>query len=544
MEDKKPTGLANYKVWEPLLLAIMVILGMFAGQKMTQHEDGPSSLTRSEKEKSMAGDRIEELIKFVESRYVDDVDADALVQNAIEAVLSELDPHSSYLPPDQVIELDAKMRGNFEGIGVEFDQFDDTLVVIHVIEEGPAMRAGIRSGDKLLSANDSSLIGAMDDQKRLLKQLKGKKGSKVVLGIRRSGEKALLNIEVIRDVIPIYSIPAAFMIDDQNGYIKIDRFSSTTYKEFMDAVEGMVDQEGMKNLVIDVRENPGGYLQEAVNILSQLFEERNKLIVYTEGEHSKRTEYKTTGNQFFDIYKVTVLIDQGSASASEILAGAIQDHDRGIIIGTPSFGKGLVQEQYKLSNGGALRLTIARYFTPSGRLIQRPYDAKSDQDHMTYYLGNDSVKSVDSTQFFTSNGRIVYGEGGIKPDIEVENRLNWRDPSMMNLYTGMVRFAISYLEKTEADEGLDIEAFRSKLPSDEALLESYSTFLEKLPSEDQVDLAQLESDVDIAVLLRSSIMSYQFGHAQWYREMVKTDPLVMKAMEVLKSEMQYSEQLN
>ena len=443
-----------------------------------------------------------------------------------------------------MIELDAKMRGNFEGIGVEFDQFDDTLVVIHVIEEGPAMRAGIRSGDKLLSANDSSLIGAMDDQKRLLKQLKGKKGSKVVLGIRRSGEKALLNIEVIRDVIPIYSIPAAFMIDDQNGYIKIDRFSSTTYKEFMDAVEGMVDQEGMKNLVIDVRENPGGYLQEAVNILSQLFEERNKLIVYTEGEHSKRTEYKTTGNQFFDIYKVTVLIDQGSASASEIVAGAIQDHDRGIIIGTPSFGKGLVQEQYKLSNGGALRLTIARYFTPSGRLIQRPYDAKSDQDHMTYYLGNDSVKSVDSTQFFTSNGRIVYGEGGIKPDIEVENRLNWRDSSMMNLYTGMVRFAISYLEKTEADEGLDIEAFRSKLPSDEALLESYSTFLEKLPSEDQVDLAQLESDVDIAVLLRSSIMSYQFGHAQWYREMVKTDPLVMKAMEVLKSEMQYSEQLN
>jgi carboxyl-terminal processing protease len=203
-----------------------------------------------------------------------------------------------------------------------------------------------------------------------------------------------------------------------------------------------------------------------------------------------------------------------------------------------------VQEQYKLSNGGALRLTIARYFTPSGRLIQRPYDAESDQDHITYYLGNDSVKSLDSTQFFTSNGRIVYGEGGIKPDIEVENRLNWRDPSMVNLYTGMVRFAISYLEKTEAGEGLDVETFRSKLPSDEALLESYSTFLEKLPLENQVDLAQFENDVDIAVLLRSSIMSYQFGHAQWYREMVKIDPLVMKAMEVLKSEMQYSEQLN
>lgn len=544
MEDHKPTGLGKYKIWEPLLLAIMVVIGMFAGQKMTQQEKRPSSLTRSEKEKSMAGDRIEELIKFVESRYVDDVDADALVQNAIEAVLKELDPHSSYLPPDQVIELDAKMRGNFEGIGVEFDQFDDTLVVIHVIEEGPAMRAGIRSGDKLLSANDSTLIGAMDDQRRMLKHLKGKKGSKLVLGVLRSGEKELLNIEVTRDVIPIHSIPAAFMIDDQNGYVKIDRFSSTTYKEFMDAVEVMVDQEGMKNLVIDVRENPGGYLQEAVNILSQLFDERNKLIVFTEGEHSKRTEYKTTGNPFFDIHKVTVLIDQGSASASEIVAGAIQDHDRGIIIGTPSFGKGLVQEQYKLSNGGALRLTIARYFTPSGRLIQRPYDSKSDQDHATYYLGNDSVKSVDSTQFFTSNGRIVYGEGGIKPDIEVENRLNWRDPSMINLYSGMVRFAISYLEKTGSVEGLDIETFRSELPSDESLLESYKTFLEKLSVEDRVDLDQLKSEVDVAVLLRSSIMAYQFGHEQWYREMVNTDPLVMKAMEVLKSEMQYSEQLN
>lgn len=535
----------KYKVWEPLLLAIMVIIGMVAGQKMGSSDTKPGYLARIDHDQSLAGDRIEELIKFVETRYVDDVDAEALVEKAINSVLAELDPHSNYLGPDEVADLDAKMQGSFEGIGIEFDQFDDTLVIIHVIPDGPAMEAGLKPGDRLLMANDSSLIGAMSHQRALLNQLKGPKGSKVRLGILRGKESEIREFEVRRDVIPIHSVPAAFMIDGENGYIKIDRFSSTTYKEFMDALEGLVEGKGMKNLIIDVRQNPGGYLQEAVNILSQLFDERSKLIVYTQGEHSKRTEYKTTGNPFFPIDRVTVLIDEGSASASEIMAGAVQDHDRGIIIGTKSFGKGLVQEQYKLSNGGALRLTVARYYTPSGRLIQRPYDAARDTNYLAYYVGQDSIRDIDSTEFYTQNGRVVYGEGGIEPDILQNSLLDWRDPETSHLYKAMTRFALLFIDPDlKASDEEAIQRFRDKLPRADSLFKGFKAYLGQRPANEQIDLDRFGLSVGIGDLVIANIMSIQFGHTQWYREISHFDPVMTKAAEVLSSDQLYSEQLH
>ncbi len=522
----------------------MVVLGMIAGQKMASTHSKPGFLARIDKEQSLAGDRIEELVKFIETRYVDDVDSDALVEKAINAVLTELDPHSNYLPPEEVADLDAKMKGSFEGIGIEFDQFDDTLIIIHVIPDGPAMKAGLKSGDLLIAANDTSLIGAMDKEQAVLRKLKGEKGSVVNLTVLRNPGRQKLEFKVERDIIPIHSVPAAFMVEDRIGYIKIDRFSSTTYKEFMDALEELVEQEGMEDLIIDVRQNPGGYLQEAVNILSQLFEERNKLIVYTEGEHSKRTEYKTTGNPFFKVNKVTVLIDEGSASASEIVAGAIQDHDRGIIIGAQSFGKGLVQEQYKLSNGGALRLTVARYYTPSGRLIQRPYMTGSDTSYFNYHMDKSIAVSSDSTQFYTDNGRVVYGEGGIEPDIVEKNPIDWRDPEAGLLYRAMTRYALSFLEPGSMDSDSVIIAYRAKLPSDEKLVSGFSEFVLDGTEKERFDVEKFASRADLPGLLRAQILSFQFGAAHWYREMAKSDPVTMKAVEILKSEILYSEQLH
>lgn len=412
------------KVWQPLALSLMMAVGMLVGYKMNERPQS-SLISFSEGDAGAIG-QVEELIRFVENRYVDSVDRNVLVERAVESVLSELDPHSVYISPEQLSEVNDEMNGTFRGIGVEIFYIDDTVQIITAVPNGPADRAGIKPYDKLIMIDDSLVAGQSLVFADIRSMLRGDIGTKLKLEVV-SRDGATKKTTVLIDDISVSSVKDGVMVDETTGYIKIDRFGSNTYREFMDQFQILTEEEGMKNIIIDLRDNPGGYLPQATNILSQLFKEKGKLLVYTKGNSDRKAEYKSTGKTFFTIDKVAVLIDENSASGSEIIAGAIQDWDRGVIIGRRSFGKGLVQEQYPLSNGGALRLTVARYYTPSGRSIQRTYNDMgsyySDYEER-YYAGEffsaDSISLGDTTKYETMTlSRPVYGGGGITPDIFV-----------------------------------------------------------------------------------------------------------------------------
>ncbi len=420
MESKEKD---TYKIWQPLALSIMLALGMLFGYKMN-NQDQSSLISFVDDEALGAVGPVEELIRFIETRYVDSIDREILTDKAIEAVLADLDPHSVYITPDQIARVNNEMEGRFRGIGVEIFYLDDTVNIINAIPEGPASRAGIKSFDKLISINDSIVAGQGLKFSDIRKMLRGDIGDELELKLITSeNQEKIANILI--DDIPVSSVKGGVMVDEETGYIKVDRFGANTYREFMDYIQDLTENHGMKNVIIDLRDNPGGYLPQATNILSQLFKNKGNLMVYTQGNSDKKQEYNSTGKSFFRVDKISVLIDENSASGSEIMAGAIQDWDRGVIIGRRSFGKGLVQEQYDLNNGGALRLTVARYYTPSGRSIQRTYDDKenyySDYEERYYsgeFFSEDSIAEGGSKLYETMRlKRPVFGGGGITPDI-------------------------------------------------------------------------------------------------------------------------------
>ncbi|HEY3387321.1 MAG TPA: S41 family peptidase, partial [Saprospiraceae bacterium] len=344
----------KYKTWEPLLLSMMVVVGMIAGVKLAQSNTKSLKPETAITNTRYSGRQVEEIIRFLETRYVNDVETDALVEKAIQSILQGLDPHTHYFPPDQVTEIEERNGGQYVGIGVEVAFIRDSLIILYPRKDSPAEKAGLRPGDFILSVNGREIKNDTLEQKEILSLIKGIKGTKVNLVVKSIASKELRTVEVLREEIKVPSVVAAYMIDSSVAYIKIQRFTNSTYREFMDEWERLATKRHAEHLILDLRDNPGGYLKEAVNILSQIIEEEGKLLVYTEGEHQQRIEYKSTGKIFFPISNVTVLINEGSASASEIIAGCLQDQDRGLIIGSPSYGKGLVQEQYELSNGGTL----------------------------------------------------------------------------------------------------------------------------------------------------------------------------------------------
>ncbi len=413
------------KFWLPLAFAFVLILGILLGIKLQKEVPIVPTPEGEEQVETQPG-KLEELLRFIEARYVDKVDRDELIQKAIDNILQELDPHSTYIPSDQLQRINEQLDGNFEGIGIEFLIVSDTIIVIKPTKDGPSDKAGIIAGDKIVSVGDSSIVGQKLNETNIIDSLRGERGTKVKIGIVRENQSAIQYFEVTRDEIPINSVDAAYMLNQNTGYIKLNRFSATTHTEFLRNLERMIDEKGLKNVVIDVRDNPGGYLQEATSILNQFFKDKNKLLVYTEGRNVHRSDYETTGKSFFSIDNIAVLVDEGSASASEILAGAVQDYDRGIIVGRRTFGKGLVQEQYNLSDDSAIRLTVARYYTPSGRSIQKSYDdlVSYDDDLNTrlesgeLYSGK-QLTTADTTPYYTQDGRVVYGGGGIIPDVFV-----------------------------------------------------------------------------------------------------------------------------
>jgi carboxyl-terminal processing protease len=525
------------KVRLPLLLAATLAAGMFIGQQLP-HYDRHFSLTPRT---AVKGGPVEEIIRFVEARYVDSVNTENLRSSAIDHLLSLLDPHSNYISPEELKIVEEDMNGAFEGVGIEFIMLDDTLQVVAAISGGPAETAGILPADRIVSINDTVIAGVKIPNAQLYEKLRGPKGSKVKIGVKRGRETALRFFEVTRDLIPVKSVETAFMLDDQTGYFKIAHFNSTTYQEFMRHLNEMAEKRGLRNLLLDLRGNPGGYLEEATDLLSQIFPE-GKLLVYTKGRDGQRKDYKSRGRARFSINQVAVLIDEGSASASEIVAGAVQDWDRGWVVGRRSFGKGLVQEQYSLSNKGAVRLTVARYYTPSGRCIQREYARKEDYEHETERRRDNGeladgakIRQADSTQFYTGQGRIVYGGGGITPDVFVPI-----DTAHFSPYFNELRLLIPPFVSRWA-EAAPKQTLPKTFPefeqnfkiSDDMLQELASFQTQKQASGNAQNLATVREELKL--LLKARIAKVLFGDEAMYRTLYAEDPAVKKAAQLLKS---------
>lgn len=411
-------GNKKLQVWLPLLFSIVMILGMYFGYKLgnqrTANKGFFSSNTRSS---------LQEALDLIRLRYVDPVSVDSLEGRAIQEMMNELDPHSVYFPPVELEEANEDLAGNFEGIGVEFSMYNDTVNVAYVIPGGPSEKAGLLIGDKIMKVDDSLLAGKRYNVDQIKKKIRGKRGSTARLDILR-GDK-LQTIKVTRGTIPIPSLDASYMIDKSTGYIKLNKFTDKSYEEFMTAMETLKKQ-GLQNLIFDLRGNGGGFMNEAVDMVDE-FLDGDKLIVYTEGQHSKKREYRCKRPGLFETGKIVILVDELSASASEVLAGSLQDWCRATIVGRRSFGKGLVQEQYSLSDGSAIRLTVARYYTPLGRSIQRSYKKgkKIYMDEFMERFANGEVLTQDSAKLQTGKAYLtpcndtVYAGDGITPDIFV-----------------------------------------------------------------------------------------------------------------------------
>jgi carboxyl-terminal processing protease len=400
-----------------LILALVLIIGMLIGVKLVERT-GEGSLFVYPKTDKLSG-----VINFIQMEYVDSVSRDMLVEETIPAILKSLDPHSVYIPARDLQRVTEPLEGNFDGIGIQFNMLSDTVVVIQTISGGPSERIGIAPGDRLVTIDDSLVAGVGMADSDIVGMLRGLRGTKVKVGVKRQGITGMMEFEITRDRIPLYSVDVSYMITDEIGYIKISQFSRTTFREYMEASEKL-NAMGMKKLILDLRGNGGGYMDQATSIADQ-FLEKGKLIVYTEGRNSPRKDVFATSNGINLNTELLILIDEWSASASEIIAGAVQDNDRGLVVGRRSFGKGLVQNQTMFSDGSALRLTVARYFTPTGRSIQKPYNSGSESyfnDLDQRFLHGefdtqDSIRFDDSLMFTTPGGNIVYGGGGIMPNV-------------------------------------------------------------------------------------------------------------------------------
>lgn len=404
----------------PIIMAICVVVGVLIGTFCANHFAGDRLQIINS-----GSSRLTNLLHVVDDQYVDAVNLDSLVDKSIPLILSELDPHSVYIPAAEAIQAADELKGSFSGIGVEFTLREDTVRIQRVIGNGPSERAGVLAGDKLVTVDGKSFVGKEITNEKVMHALKGPKGTKVKIGVMRFGSKSVKEFEIVRDDIFQPSVTAAYMLDEKTGYIKVRSFSENTYPEFIAAL-AMLSKERMGNLVVDLRENTGGLLG-ATAMMANEFLEKNQLIVYTEGRKSPREDLKADGRGAYKNIPLVVLINETSASASEIFAGAIQDNDRGTIIGRRSFGKGLVQQQMNFTDGSLLRLTVARYYTPSGRCIQKPYEPgqtlKYEEDLLERYQ-NGEFYSADSIRnkgkaFKTRLGRTVYDGGGITPDIFV-----------------------------------------------------------------------------------------------------------------------------
>ncbi len=446
MNEQRPNRFL-FSRW--IIYLVLLLVGIFLGQRIAMR---PHTLPlNAGRELS----KLELIVEQIQESYVDTVNVSQLIEETLPAFMEELDPHSVYISASDMAQANESIEGNFDGIGVTFNMSNDTVIVMSVIAGGPSERVGVIPGDRIITVDDSLVAGRKMEQNNVVKMLRGKRGTKVNLGIERAGETNLVHFTVTRDKIPVKSVDAAFMINATTGFIKISKFSKTTHAEFVEAIETLQTQ-GLKNLVLDLRDNSGGLLDQSFEVANEFLEQDN-LIVYTEGRSRPRHDFKATGRGRCKDVNLAVLIDERTASASEIVAGAIQDNDRGTIVGRRSFGKGLVQEPIMFSDNSGIRLTVARYYTPTGRSIQKPYEKNNKQayeNELYERYKHGEMNTSDSSKFSgeqykTPKGKIVYGGGGIMPDVFVP-----LDTMGMNKYYESVsrksfvyRFALQFTDQ-------------------------------------------------------------------------------------------------
>ena len=486
---------------------------------------------------------------LIDNFYTDSVDLDKVTEDAIVAALKELDPHSAYISKKDVEKANEQLVGSFEGIGVTFQLVRDTITVIGPTPGGPSEKVGIMAGDQFIKIDGEDAFGKKVDNEWVQKHLRGKKGTKVTVTVKRGNDPELMDFEIIRDKIPLNSINAYFMMNKNVGYIKLDRFAQESNKEFKAALANL-QAEGMKSLILDLRSNTGGYLNTAIEMVDE-FLRADKLIVYTEGLHSPRQEWKSTDKGVYTEGKLVVLIDEGSASASEILSGAVQDHDRGVIIGRRSFGKGLVQRPFNLPDGSQIRLTTARYHTPTGRCIQRPYENGVEEyykemtkrlEHGEYFHA-DSIHFPDSLRYKTDNGRVVYGGGGIMPDIFMPVDTSYNS----KLYTNLVRkgvfnkytvdYAMANRDKLH-EQYPKFSRYNDNFQVTEAMMEEVKAVAEK----EKVtwnDEEYLRSEKYIKLQIKALIARNVWEMQQYYEVTLTEDPVIGKAVEIISNDKLY-----
>ena len=523
--------MSKFKVYIPFIIGLAVAAGIFIGGNLDFGDTSDKLFTSNSKK-----DKLNRLIDYIDYEYVEDVNTDSIVDVTVNGILDNLDPHSVYIPKEKMKRSAENMKGNFVGIGINFYTFKDTITVIKTVENGPSAKAGIKGGDRILEANGKSLLGETNDS--LVETLRGKRYSEVKLKVYRKGEPKLLTFNVTRDVVPIKSVDAAYMLTEDLGYIKINRFAESTYKEFKKALKRL-KKEGANSLVLDLRENPGGFLEIAVNIVDEFLED-NKLIVYTKNKKGDIEKSYSTSKGDFESGELFVMIDENSASASEIIAGALQDNDKGTIVGRRSYGKGLVQREMQLGDGSAVRLTVSKYYTPTGRSIQRSY-ANGNTDYYDDYsyrmksgelIDESKIEVADSLKFTTPKGKVVYGGGGIIPDVFVP--LNRKMENETLSFLERKGFFNNFIfEEIEKDRNyyssISRQDFFDNYLVEDNMIKDFEEYLKIKTRSNIVFVAYRE---EVKHYLKATIAEQLYGFGAYHKILNKHDDMIDKVIQL------------
>ncbi len=528
----------NRNIIYALTGALLVSAGMFAGFQLQR-----TTPTEAKRARMSSGfSKIQEAISYVEQNYVKEADTDKMVEDAVKGMLEGLDPHTFYISAKEMKSMEEQMQGSFDGIGIEFNILEDTLYVVSALSGGPSEKVGIQGGDRIVEIDEDDVIGITNAE--VMEKLRGKRGTKVKVSIVRHGIDDVLDFVIVRDEIPLYSVDYSYMIDDEIGYLKVSRFASTTHKEFREHTRKLLDK-GMGKMVLDLRGNPGGYMQMAEYIADE-FLGAGKMVVYTDGrtDDSKSSYRASSQYDLFEDGALVVLLDYGSASASEIVAGAIQDWDRGLIVGVRSFGKGLVQTQHEFPDGSAMRLVISQYYTPSGRCIQKPFEMSSEEyeDEILERFENGEIYDAskidlpDSLKFKTNSGRTVYGGGGIVPDVFVP-RDTTTDSQYLSRLIGRAMFrtfSYHYLDNNPnfTDRYPDAEAFRNKFQVTSSLVKEFTDFAADNGVKYDEKGYQVSQN-DVQVYIKAFIGRRYFQDAGFYPVYHQSDNVLKRAIELL-----------
>lgn len=527
----EPYKNSKQQIYLPTVLAMGVSVGIIIGIFISRYNSPVKEIERASK-------KYGRILNIIEENYVDSVNTNALVETSIKKMLEELDPHTAYIPPRDRKFTQSQLEGAFEGIGIEYNIIKDTLYVITPVSGGPSEKSGIVSGDKIIRVDGKNIAGVGLEKEAVYDLLRGKKGTKVIVQIKRQRIKELIEFEITRDKIPSHSVDASYMIDKITGYIKVNRFAANTYEEFHDGLQSLLGK-GMEQLIIDLRDNSGGYMQTAIDMVDELVPQGN-LIVYTDGKESKyKVTHKAENDGLFENGNLIVLINENSASASEIVSGALQDNDRALIVGRRSFGKGLVQAPISLDDGSELRLTISRYYTPSGRCIQKSYngDINYKDEYLNRYKNGelfyaDSIKVIDSLKYKTENGRTVYGGGGIIPDDFIAKDTTGYTSYLGKLYGASIirEYVLNYVSAHKEEiETMGFDKFKTNFKVSESMINEIVSLAELSDIKtNRADL--LLSKEKLKSNIHSLIVRSIWGNEAFYEVINENDPFITKSM--------------